>query len=75
MAIERERSADEPGMGRALLVVVLMIAITAIVCVVIYGVMIAIRPIEQREYRKVSSVGLHAPHSRSAGIPLQSNRS
>ena len=50
-------------MGRALLVVVLMIAITAIVCVVIYGVMIAIRPIEPRDYRKASEIGLLAPRA------------
>jgi hypothetical protein len=43
MAIEREHSSDEPGIGRALLVVLLMIAITATVCLAIYGVMIPIR--------------------------------
>ena len=47
-------------MGRALLVVVIMVAITALLCLVIYGVMIAIRPIEPREYKKVSDVGLSA---------------
>ena len=33
-------------MSRALLVVLLMIVITAILCAVIYGVMIAIRPMD-----------------------------
>ena len=43
MPIQREDPSDEPGMGRAVLVVLLMIAITAMVCLAIYGVMIPIR--------------------------------
>jgi len=64
MALEREHGPHEPGIGRALLAVVLMIAITAVVCVAIYGVMIAIRPIEPRDYKKVSVLSLPAARSR-----------
>lgn len=41
-----EERPEAPGVGRALLVVLLMIVITAILCVVIYGVMIAIRAMD-----------------------------
>jgi hypothetical protein len=71
MAIHREDSSDVPGLGRALLVVLLMIAITAILCVVIYGVMVAIRPIEPRAQKSVSDV--QAPYAQSANIPAPAN--
>ena len=60
-----EEDRNEPGIGRALLVVVAMIGITAVLCVLIYGMMVAIRPIEARQGARSSAVELQVlPGSR-----------
>ena len=52
--VDREERPGAPGVSRALLVVLLMIVITAILCVVIYGVMIAIRSMDTPRARSTS---------------------
>jgi len=73
--VDREERPGAPGMSRALLMVLLMIVIAAILCVVIYGVMIAIRPIEARQDKKAYEIELETPRSRSASMPARPLRS
>ena len=60
---DRNDPREAPGIGRALLVVLLMLGITAVLCILVYGVMIAIRPIEARQYRKAADLEQISPHS------------
>jgi hypothetical protein len=55
---DRSAPREPPGMPRALLVVVLMIAITAVLCALIYVVMLAIRPIEPRHYKNAAGAAV-----------------
>lgn len=55
-----ERSRGEPGLGAAMLAVVAMLFITAVLSLLIYGLMAAIRPIETRQ-PKPAEVGQTQP--------------
>jgi hypothetical protein len=68
LTADRDEPREAPGLGRALLAVVLMIAITALVCALIYLVMIAIRPIEPRQYKKPAQADLPVLHTQPADV-------
>jgi len=58
---------EPPGMGAALLTVLVMILTTAVIAFLIYLVMVAIRPIEARHFKKATEIELpvlHAQHTR-----------
>ena len=69
---DRNEPRETPGMGRALLVVLLMLGITAVLCILVYGVMIAIRPIEARQYRKAADIERLSPHPRTTNLDRHS---
>ena len=60
-----ERSRGEPGLGTAMLAVAVMLFITAVLSLLIYGLMVAIRPIETRESKAAVNAYplIHAPGS------------
>ena len=49
--IPEEEHRPEPGYGLALLTVAVMLIVTAILCILIYGLMVAISPLEARKPR------------------------
>lgn len=46
----------QPGMGAALLAVLVMILSTAVLAFLVYVVMVAIRPIEARHFKKATEI-------------------
>ena len=55
-----ERSRGEPGLGTAMLAVLAMLFITAVLSLLIYGLMAAIRPVDTRQ-PKPAEVGETQP--------------
>lgn len=67
-AAEAEEAAQrEPGMGKALLAVFVMIASTLVLAALIYVVMIVIVPGERGEPRKSSEIEQPLQHAQGAG--------
>lgn len=54
---------EPPGMGAALLTVLVMILTTAVVAFLIYLVMVAVRPIEARHFKKATEIELPVVHA------------
>lgn len=61
--IEDEARGVPPGMGAALLTVLVMILTTAVLAFLIYLVMVAIRPIEARNFKKATEIELPVLHA------------
>ena len=49
--IPEDEDRVEPGYGLALLTVAVMLIVTAVLCILIYGLMMAISPLEPRKTR------------------------
>lgn len=54
-AIEEVRKDAEPGFGTGLLAVLVIVSVTAIISVIIYALMLAIRPIDARQPKSGST--------------------
>jgi hypothetical protein len=67
--IAEDEERVEPGYGLALLAVVVMLIVTAVLCLLIYGLMVAISPLEQRGTTRPTVVQVPAPPSQSPTPP------
>lgn len=61
--IPEEHNRPEPGIGLALITILVMLGVTAILSLLIYLLMVAISPLEPRKHRGVS---IDFPATRSA---------
>ena len=59
--IAEDEERVEPGYGLALLAVIVMLIVTAVLCLLIYGLMVAISPLEQRGTTRPTVVQVPAP--------------
>lgn len=64
-AAAEEAASKEPGMGSALLAVLVMILSTAVLALLIYVVMITLVPSEPRQTRKAAAVEQPLYHAQS----------
>lgn len=69
LAVAEEEERREPGMGSALLAILVMLFTTAVISALIYLVMIAIRPIEARNFKKAAEIEKPAVEAPSTAAP------
>ena len=59
--IPEEEHRPEPGIGLAMLTVAVMLIVTGILCILIYGLMVAISPLDARQGKRAAEAPLVAP--------------